>query len=78
MTEAIIHPQSVKGEFFCTSPDDINSGCIHCGLCYASVPEVFAEDEDGAAFVHKQPDEDLRELVEETLTDCPIGSIQRH
>ena len=69
-----VHELNVKGTFFCTAPD-VDDGCIQCGLCPSQVPEVFGEDEDGSAYVHTQPSNELIELVEEAILDCPVESI---
>jgi ferredoxin len=68
------HEQNVKGDYFCTAPED-GDGCLPCGLCYNQLPEVFAEDDEGYAFVHKQPEGDLKTEIEELISDCPVDSI---
>ncbi len=71
------HKNNVAGAWFCTDPDDsAGEGCIACGLCYGSAPEFFAEDEDGNAYVHRQPvSDDEIALCQEQLEDCPVSSI---
>jgi len=69
------HHLNVDGKYFCTDPDKEN-GCIQCGLCPGNLPEVFAEDEEGSAYVHTQPNADLEIAVHELIQDCPVGSIQ--
>ena len=71
------HPDNVAGKFYCTDPDDENGeGCIARNVCYNGAPEFFAEDEDGNAFIKKQPEseEDI-ELCVEQMEACPVGSI---
>ncbi len=71
------HPKNIPGKFYCTDPEDENGeGCIACNVCYTGAPEFFAEDEDGNAFVKKQPEspEDI-ELCQEQMDSCPVGSI---
>ena len=68
------HPQNAPGALFCTA-EDAPDACITCGLCYGTLPEVFAEDEDGNAYVHTQPQPGLEELIEEIISDCPSESI---
>lgn len=71
------HPKNVEGRFYCTDPDDDNvEGCIACNVCYNGAPDFFAEDEDGNAYIYKQPttDEDI-ELCTEQLEACPVCSI---
>ena len=70
------HEKNVSGTYFCTA-SEVDDGCIQCGLCPGNLPEVFAEDDEGSAFVHTQPTEDLIDLVEELILDCPVGSIQK-
>ena len=71
------HTSNITGQFYCTDPEDENGeGCIACGLCYGSAPDFFAEDEDGNAYVHKQPEsEDDIAICQEQLEDCPVDSI---
>lgn len=71
------HPKNVAGKFYCTDPDDENGeGCIACNVCYNGAPDFFAEDEDGNAYVYKQPEsEDDMELCVEQMEACPVGSI---
>jgi len=69
------HPKNAKGSFFCTAEGAPADECITCGLCYGSAPEIFAEDEDGYAYVHTQPDALLYDLAQEALSDCPSNSI---
>ena len=66
-----VHPLNAKGNYYCTSPE-FDNGCIQCGLCPGNLPEVFAEDDEGSAYVHQQPTEDLISLVEELILDCPV------
>ena len=71
------HPKNVEGFFYCTDPeDDGGEGCIACNVCYTGAPEFFMEDEDGNAYVHRQPEkpEDV-ELCREQLEACPVASI---
>jgi len=72
------HNLNSHGDYFCTYPsNDSGDGCIRCGLCPCTLPEVFAEDEDGFAYVHKQPDSSLIEAVIELIESCPSGSIHK-
>ena len=71
------HPKNIPGKFYCTDPEDENGeGCIACNVCYTGAPEFFEEDEDGNAFVKKQPEspEDIG-LCQEQMDSCPVGSI---
>ena len=71
------HQNNVDGRFFFFFLDDENGeGCIACNVCYNGAPEFFAEDDDGNAYVKKQPstDEEI-ELCQEQLEACPVSSI---
>lgn len=71
------HPKNIAGAFYCTDPDDENGeGCIACNVCYNGAPDFFAEDDDGNAYVIKQPTtaEEL-EMCKEQIEECPVASI---
>lgn len=65
-----LHPLNVPGRFH------VNDDCIACGQCPANVPEVFAEADDGFAYVARQPEsaEDLA-AAREAVERCPAESI---
>ena len=71
------HKQNAAGPWYCTDPDDDNGeGCIACNVCYTAAPEIFGEDEDGNAFIKKQPQtDDEKEQAQEQLDACPVASI---
>jgi len=71
------HPKNIPGSWYTTHPDDEDGeGCIACNVCYSGAPEFFAEDENGNAFVKKQPETaDEKSLCQEQLDMCPVGSI---
>lgn len=71
------HKKNVPGSFYCTDPDDDSGeGCIACNVCYSGAPEFFAEDDDGNAYVQKQPQtEEEIELCKEQMDSCPVNSI---
>ncbi len=68
---------NIAGGWYCTDSEDSNGeGCIACGLCYGAAPEFFREDEQGNAYVWKQPTTDAEiSLCQEQLDDCPVSSI---
>ena len=71
------HEQNIAGPWYCTHPDDEDGeGCIACNVCYTGAPDFFGEDDDGNAFVKKQPTtpEEI-ELCQEQLDACPVASI---
>ncbi|MBQ2695978.1 MAG: ferredoxin [Clostridia bacterium] len=53
----------------------IIEGCIACGLCYGTCPDVFRQQEDGTAEVFTQPDEHLEAAVKEAAEGCPVSVI---
>jgi ferredoxin len=56
--------------------DENGEGCIACNVCYTGAPEFFKEDEDGNAYVGKQPTTAAEiELCQEQLEACPVASI---
>lgn len=71
------HKDNIDGPWYCTDPEDENGeGCIACNVCYTGAPDFFGEDDDGNAFVKKQPESDEdKALCQEQLEACPVGSI---
>jgi len=71
--------ENVKGAFYCTDPeDDAGEGCIACNACYGRAPQFFAENDEGSAYVWRQPEteEDILECQEQ-LDNCPVNAIGR-
>lgn len=51
-------------------------GCISCGLCPATCPEVFRMAEDGFAEVYvDEVPEEAEEAAREAEEGCPVGVI---
>ena len=50
-------------------------GCISCGQCEETCPQVFAIMEDGLADVKQQPDEELEDLAQVAADGCPVSVI---
>lgn len=73
------HAMNVSGAFYCTDPDDDGGeGCIACNVCYSGAPEFYAEDDNGNAYVKKQPVTDKEiALCQEQADACPVNSIGR-
>lgn len=71
------HQKNTPGKWYCTDPDDeMGEGCIACSVCYVGAPDFFAEDDDGNAYVYKQPSTPEEEdLCQEQLENCPVNSI---
>lgn len=71
------HPKNVPGAWYATDPDDDNGeGCIACAVCYTDAPNMFKEDEDGNAYVYKQPTtpEEIQQC-EDMMEACSVASI---
>lgn len=52
------------------------SGCIGCGLCADTCPEVFRMAEDDLAEVIRDDvPEDLEDKAEEARDNCPVSVI---
>lgn len=51
-------------------------GCIGCGLCAETCPEVFRMAEDGLAEVYSQPGHGMEDLAQEAAEGCPVAVIQ--
>ena len=52
------------------------SGCISCGVCESTCPEVFAMADDGLAEVIKDPvPEEFEESAKEAAESCPVSVI---
>lgn len=74
------HPKNIPGPFYCTDPDDDGGeGCIACNVCYSGAPEFYAEDDNGNAYVKKQPTTpDEISLCVEQMDACPVNSIGKN
>lgn len=51
------------------------SGCIGCGLCAGTCPEVFEMDAEGLAQVLAQPTPETVECAKEAAEGCPATVI---
>ncbi len=51
------------------------SGCIGCGLCEETCPEVFRMADDGLAEVYSDVDESNEETAQEAADSCPVSVI---
>lgn len=52
------------------------SGCISCGLCAQTCPEVFRMAEDGVAEVYQEDvPKELEEKAIEAQNGCPVSVI---
>ena len=50
-------------------------GCIGCGLCAATCPEVFAMADDSLAEVANEPTADTLDSAKEAADNCPVAVI---
>jgi ferredoxin len=51
-------------------------GCISCGLCASTCPEVFRMDGEDLAEVYvDEIPEDLEDLAQEAAENCPVSVI---
>ena len=50
-------------------------GCISCGLCAATCPEVFRMADDGLAEVYSEITPELEDTAEEAAENCPVNVI---
>lgn len=51
-------------------------GCISCGLCAGSCPDVFRIADDGLAEVYHQPSDGVQEAgAKEAADGCPVSVI---
>ena len=51
-------------------------GCISCGLCTETCPEVFRFAEDGMAEVYAEPTAANADAVKEAAENCPVSVIE--
>ncbi|MBQ6706838.1 MAG: ferredoxin [Clostridia bacterium] len=51
-------------------------GCISCGLCIETCPEVFQFADDGLAEVIAPPAPSNEEAVREAAGGCPVNVIE--
>lgn len=63
--------QNVSGKMY------VDESCIICDACVLAAPDNFAiEDEEGHAYVKKQPSSpEEEEAVVEAMEGCPVEAI---
>lgn len=50
--------------------------CVACGACVLAGPDVFDQNEDGQAImIVDEPDESLRDQIEESIDACPVQAL---
>ena len=65
------YPDNVAGRFF------VDKECIACDACVLAAPDHFKmHEEDGHAFVNKQPgSEEEESRCKEAMEACPVEAI---
>ena len=53
----------------------VNEGCISCGMCVATCPEVFRITEDGTAEAYAEVEPQYMSTAEQARDDCPVSVI---
>ena len=55
----------------------VNEGCIGCGLCEATCPEVFSMSDAGVAVaIESEVLEEVLDTAAEAKEGCPLGAIE--
>lgn len=55
----------------------VNDGCIGCGLCEGTCPEVFSMMDEGVAkAIETEAPAECEALAAEAKENCPVGAIE--
>lgn len=55
----------------------VNDGCIGCGLCAGTCPEVFSMSDEGVAVaIDSEVPEGALASAAEAMDGCPVGAIE--
>lgn len=55
----------------------VNEGCIGCGLCAGTCPEVFSMSDAGVAVaIEEVVPEAVLDSAAEAMDGCPVGAIE--
>ncbi len=54
----------------------VNDGCIGCGLCESTCPEVFSIQGDVAVAIEGEVPEAALTAADEAKDGCPVGAIE--
>ena len=55
----------------------VNDGCIGCGLCAGTCPEVFSMSDAGVAVaIEAEVTEGALDSAAEAKDGCPVGAIE--
>ncbi len=53
----------------------VNEGCISCGACVATCPEVFRFNDEDLAEAYADVTEDVHKAAEDARDSCPVSVI---
>lgn len=53
----------------------VNEGCISCGACVSTCPEVFRFNDEDVAEAYADVTEETKEAAEEARDSCPVSVI---
>ncbi len=53
----------------------VHEGCIACGACVATCPEVFTFNDDGVAEAYADVTTENEEAAQEARDSCPVSVI---
>ena len=55
----------------------VNDGCIGCGLCAGTCPEVFSMADEGVAkAIESEVPVECEAVAAEAKDGCPVGAIE--
>ena len=55
----------------------VNDGCIGCGLCENTCPEVFSMTDEGVAkAIEAEVPAECEAAAAEAMDGCPVGAIE--
>ena len=54
----------------------IEEGCIACGVCEATAPEVFEMDEETAVIIDGVKFNEYEDEIKEAVDNCPVEVIK--
>ncbi len=53
----------------------VNDGCISCGACVATCPDVFRFNDEEVAEAYADVTEENEDLAKEARASCPVSVI---
>ena len=55
----------------------VNDGCIGCGLCAGTCPDVFSISDDGVAVaIETEVPEEAQNSAAEAKDNCPVSAME--